>query len=198
MKTSTPRHEFEAATQHLETLRQQMGLLPEQQGPFDQALLGLSGALQSIQQAYTDLSRQNEECSVLCQSLEAECAYYLDIFENAPHARLLTDLSGTIQVANARASGLLGTSQASLAGQQLVAFFAEQDHEAFGRRLAQLQNGQEVRDWEVHLEPGTGEPVPISLDAVPASNSEHQIVGLQWLLRDISKQVRTEQALRKR
>ncbi len=91
MKASTPRHEFETAKQHLETLQQHTSLLPEQQGPFDQALLGLSGALQSLQQAYAELFRQNEECSVLCQNLEAECAHYRDISENASHALLLAE-----------------------------------------------------------------------------------------------------------
>ena len=198
MKTNLLRHEFETAKQHLETLRQQTGLLLEQQGPLDQALLGLSDTLQSLQQAYADLSRRNEECSVLCQSLEAECAYYRDIFDNAPHARLLTDLYGAIEAANAHAAGLLRASQASLAGQQLVAFLPEQDHEVFRRHLAQLQNGQEVRDWEVRLEPGTGETVPVSLDIVPTFSSEHEIIGLHWLLRDITRQVCAEQALRKR
>ena len=95
---------FEIAAQHLEVLRQQLDLLQDRQGAPQPALEGLTEALLALRHAYDDLSRQNLACATRCQGLETELAYYRDLFENAPHARLLTDLDGTIQVANTPAS----------------------------------------------------------------------------------------------
>jgi PAS domain S-box-containing protein len=194
-KTDSFRQEFETATQHLATLRRQLDPLPDAQGTPHPALEGLASALLALSQAHGELSRQNEACRARCQDLERERTYYRDVFEHAPHARVLTDLSGAIQVANVPASTLLRASQDSLAGQPLAAFLPEQDREAFCLNLAQLQTGGVLQDWEVHLQPASGDAVPASLDAVPVHDLEHRLEGFQWLLRDISRQAQAEDAL---
>jgi two-component system, NtrC family, sensor kinase len=118
------------------------------------------------------------------------------VFEHAPHARLLTDLSGAIQVANVAASTLLRASQESLTGRQLAASLPEHERDTLRLHLAQLQAGGVLQDWEVNLQPASGDAVPVSLDAVPVRDLEHRIVGFQWLLRDISRQAQAEEALR--
>ena len=111
--------ECEIATQHLQVLRRHLDLLPDGQGAPRAALVGLAKALSALEQAHGDLSRQNEACAAHCRDLEAERAYYRDAFEHAPHARLLTDLSGAIQAANTPASLLFRASKDALVGEQV-------------------------------------------------------------------------------
>ena len=189
-------HEFETARQQLETLRQQTGLLPEQQSPYDRAPTGLSGTLQRIQEAYAELSSQNEECVSACRSLEAERAYYRDVFEHAPHARLLTDVEGNIQVANVSAYRLLQAPPGALVGRPVTAYLPEEDREAVRLWIAELRAGHEVREWQVRLQASAGDTVPAELDGVPIHDVDGELAGLQWCLRDITQQARTEEALR--
>ncbi len=100
--TDSFRQELEIATQHLATLRTQTSVLPDQQGAPNPALEGLAAALLALRQAYGELAQQNEACIAHCQDLERERTYYRDLFECALQARLLTDLSAAIQVANAK------------------------------------------------------------------------------------------------
>ena len=189
--------EFEIAAQHLAALRQQLEQLPDRRNAPSPALEGLAQAMLALRQAHDDLSRQKEAGAAHCQDLEQQLGYYRDLFEHALHPRLLTDLSGVIREANAPASILLQTPQDELSGQQLAAFLPEQERETLSEQLAQLQAGGAVHGWEVTLQPFSGEAVAVCLDAVPVHGPRQQIVGLQWLLRDISRQAKAEEALRR-
>jgi PAS domain S-box-containing protein len=196
-ETDLFRQEFEIAAQHLEILRQQWALLPDQPGAPHPALEGMAEALLALKQAHDDdLSRQNEAYAARCQDLEQECACYRDVFEHAPHAHLLTDLSGAIQVANTPTSILFRASQDALVGEQLAAFLPEQVRETLAEHLAQLQAGEVLRGWEVCLQPPSGDRVEVALDAVPVPGLEHRLVALHWSVRDISRQVQADEALR--
>jgi PAS domain S-box-containing protein len=194
-ETDSFRQEFEIAAQRLEALRQQWALLPDQPGAPHPALEGMAEALLAVKQAHdADLSRQNQACADRCQGLEAELAHYRDLFENAPHARLQTDLNGAIQAVNAPASILFRASQDALVGEQLAAFLPEQARETLAEHLAQLQAGEVLRGWEVCLQPASGDRVEVSLDAVPVPGQEHRLVALQWSVRDITRQVRPKRS----
>ena len=189
------RQGFEIAAQHLAVLRQQLDLLPDRPGAPQRTLEGLAEAFLALKQAHDDLSRQNQACEARCQGLEAELAYYRDIFENAPHARLLTDLNGTIQAANTPASVLFRVSPDALTGEPLAVLLAEQTRETLAEHLAQLRAGGALYGWEVRLQTASGEAVAVSLDAVPVHGLEHRLVALQWQVRDIGRQKQAEDAL---
>ena len=196
-ETDLFRQEFEIAAQQLEFLRQQWALLPDQPDAPHPPLEGMAEALLALKQAHdADLSRQNQACADRCQVLETELAHYRDLFENAPHARLQTDLNATIQGVNAPASILFRASQDALVGEQLAAFLPEQVRKTLAEHLAQLQAGEALHGWEVCLQPASGDRVEVSLDAVPVPGPEHRLVALQWSVRDISRQVQAEEALR--
>jgi PAS domain S-box-containing protein len=194
-KTSSFSQEYELATQHLAALRRQLDRLPDRQDATLPALDELAQSLLALRKAHGDISRQNEEGAARCQGLGGQLAYYRDLFEHAPHARLLTDLSGAIQAANAPASILLQAPRDELNGQRLADFLPEQEREALSGHLARLQAGEALLGWEVYLHLPSGEAVPVSLDAVPIHGLEQQLVGLQWLVRDLSRQVQAEAAL---
>ncbi len=196
-KTDPFSQEFETATQYLTALRQQLERLPDRQDALPPALEGLSQALLALGQAHDDLSRQNEAGAARCREIEQQLAAHRDLFEHALHPRLLTDLSGAIREANAPASILLQTPQDEISGRPLAAILPEQERETLSKHLARLRAGGAVRDWEVTLRPPSGETVAVCLDAAPVRGLEQQIVGVQWLLRDISRQVKAEEALRR-
>jgi len=195
-KTDPFNQEFEIAAQHLTALRQRLERLPDRQDAPPPALEGLAQALLALRQAY--LSQQSEAGAARCQGLEQQLVTYRDLFEHAPHACLLTDFSGVIQIANAPASILLQASHDELRGRRLAAFLPKQECETLSMHLARLQAGDALLGWEVHLQPPSGEAVAVSLDAVPVHGPEGQLVGLQWLLREISRQVKAEEALSER
>jgi PAS domain S-box-containing protein len=196
-ETDSFRQGFEIAAQHLEVLRQQWDQLPDQPGAPHRALEGMAEALLALKQAHdADLSRQSQACEDRCQGLETELAYYHDLFDNAPHARLVTDLNGTIQATSTSAPILFRASKDALGGEPLAAFLPEHERAAFSFHLAELQAGGVLQEWETHLQPASGDPVPVSLDAVPVHGREHRPVALQWLMRDISQQVEAAEAVR--
>jgi PAS domain S-box-containing protein len=52
-----------------------------------------------------------------------------------------------------------------------------------------------VHDWEVRLQPASGDPVSASLSAAPVLGQELRPVAVQWVLRDVSRQAAAELAL---
>ncbi len=196
MTTDALLQQFDLARKHLMALQQQTPAFPGQPEAPNPTLQGLAANLLALQQGFDDLIRQNEACMARCREWEAGHAFYQSIFEFTPHARLLTDLDGIIQSANAPALDLLGVAEGSLIGQPLSLFLAVPDQQGLGQQLERLRSGENLMDWTVGLLAG-GAIVPASLDAVPIYSTERRVMGLQWLLRDISRQAATEEPLRR-
>jgi PAS domain S-box-containing protein len=117
-----------------------------------------------------------------------------ELFEGAPEACLVTDLAGTIQEANPRATTILHVAPPRLLGRCLSAFLAV-DRAAFHARLNELQGGQPVHDWEVSVRPWHHAPFPTLLSSTPARTPQGQLMGLRWWLRDLTPLKRAEEAL---
>ncbi len=61
--------------------------------------------------------------------LERERSKYIDLFEHAPDAYLVTDPAGVICEANLAAGALFGAEPSSLTGRSLIAFVTQQDRD---------------------------------------------------------------------
>src|SRR5262249_36323320 len=85
-------------------------------GVAAEAVVELETALEELTVAEQTLLAQNEQLLAAQEQVEAERRRYSDLFEFAPDAYLVTDLSGTIGEANWAASALLGRPQARLVG----------------------------------------------------------------------------------
>ena len=65
---------------------------------------------------------QAEELARLCARLEGERAKYVDLFENAPDAYVVTTAHGILSEANIAAGRLFGVTARALVGKALIGF----------------------------------------------------------------------------
>ena len=127
---------------------------------------------------------------------EAERQRYQELFDFAPDGYVVTDATGTIQEANRAIATLLAVPQDFLVGKPLVVFVAEKDRKAFHIQLTRLTESQRLEDWEVYLQPREGKPFPAAITTSIIRNPEDKLVGLRWLIRDITERKEAEEALK--
>ncbi len=179
----------QVAQEQLDLLRRHEALAPELRAPLREAIEGFSIALEELHVAQEELYQQNEELLEARQDLEAERRRYQELFDFAPDGYLVTDAFGIIQEANRAAMDLLNVRKDFLEGKVLPIFLAAEDREEFSTRLANMRRGKAqagAEEWETKLKPRHGLPFPAALTVAPVHDEEGQLVGLRWLLRDIT------------
>ncbi|MBD2243853.1 ATP-binding protein [Nostoc sp. FACHB-888] len=154
-------------------------------------------ALEKLQRANEDLQQHNEELSNTQQSLIAERQRYQELFEEVPDAYFVTDTKGLIQEANSAATTLLNISKSGLLGKLLEIYLLEKEIIAFHLKLNHLRDHAEIPDWkmqewEVNLRPHNRTPIIAAVKVVAIRNQQGKLVGLRWILRDISESKRTQ------
>jgi PAS domain S-box-containing protein len=93
--------------------------------------------------------------------------HYLELFESAPTAYLITDRAGTIEDANGAAVDLFQRRRRQLIGRPLAALIALDQRHAFRSRLRALGAGE--ADWTSIAEaPGLRLAVKFSARLMPA------------------------------
>lgn len=122
---------------------------------------------------------------------------YRELFELAPDPYLVTDVHGTIREANAAAANLLGVEAGSLRGKSIQSFFDDSSRSQYTKQLDRLCDIERIADWEIWITaPRTRQrtPVVVSLSRAPARDDNK--IGYRWILHDITRQKRAEDALR--
>jgi PAS domain S-box-containing protein len=132
-----------------------------------------------------EVRSQNAELVGMREQLRGRLDRYRSLFELAPVAYLVTDRLGTVQEANQRATGLLGSGQRFVTGRPLTMFVAGEERAWFRQRLGQLGDAG-VQEWELRLQPRRGSPrsVVVTVEAIPGRPSE-----LRWVLREAADAV---------
>ena len=156
--------------------------------------------LEELQIANEDLQHQNEELSNTQQALIAQRQRYQELFEEVPDAYFVTDTKGLIQEVNSAATTLLNISKSVLLGKLLGIYVIEKEIIAFHLKLTHLRDHAEIPDWkmqewEVNLRPCNKTPIIAAVKVVAVRNQEGRLVGLRWILRDISESKQTEAKL---
>ena len=192
--------------QQIETMRQRMDALLQESTAFpamQRALLPvameeLSTALEELQVAGEELHQQNEELVATRQMAEVERQRYQELFDFAPDGYIVTDAGGTIQEANRAAAVLLRVPQDFLVDKPLIVFVAREEHKAFHNQLTRLQQGdvEKTQNWEMRMQPRDAAPFPADLTVAPVRDAEGNVVGLRWLVRDVTERKWMESALR--
>jgi two-component sensor histidine kinase/PAS domain-containing protein len=160
--------------------------------PMPQALVE---AVEELTTTVEELQAMNED---LTQSQEASIASqrrYQELFEGVPEAYLVTDLQGLIQEANRPTAHLFNIDRAHLTGLPLAVFIDQDMRSSFWDQLAWLQNGAEVREWVIRVQPRHLPAVPVVCHVAPSRNAEGALTGLRWLLRNLKAQQRAQEAL---
>lgn len=198
--TSTKNQEIEAFLRLLDTFHrhiqdfcQEIGSSAYISASLSYGLINqLQLALEELQVAQEEILQQNEELFMSKQTAQAEIARYQDLFEFSPEAYLVTDCHGVISEANHAAVSLFQVPKERLIGKSVASFVVVEDREAFRTQLSQVNQGIELKDWEVFFQPKQGEPFPVALTVNAAKNCR---VSLRWLVRDIRAQKAHEKAL---
>ncbi|MEH2027356.1 sensor domain-containing protein [Nostoc sp.] len=180
-------------SQQIEKLRSQVqGLLQcNRTKPNSQQEI-ITEAFEELNTAMEELLTASEELEVTRAAVEKERQHYQDLFEFAPYGYLVTNTVGTIQEANHVAASLLGLQQKYLVGKPLILFIAQQDRQCFS---SQMQNLQELLNWEINLQPRRGRPFPASVKASVVYDLEGKQLGWRWLLCNISERKQAEEML---
>ncbi|MBC1219895.1 PAS domain S-box protein [Nostoc sp. UCD121] len=157
-------------------------------------------ALEEMQIANEDLQQQNEELFNAQQSLIAQGQRYQELFEEVPDAYLVTDPTGVIQEANSAAQNMLNISKNFLLGKPLGIFVLEKELIAFHLKVTHLSDRAEIPDWkmqewEANMRPRNKTPIVAAMKVAAIRNQQGNLVGLRWLVRDISESKRIQAKL---
>jgi two-component system, NarL family, invasion response regulator UvrY len=155
----------------------------------------LHTALEELHVAEEEQYQQNEALVAARLSAEVERQRYQELFDFAPDGYLVTDSNGIIQEANRAAAALLGVPQPQLLDKALTDFIAEEERPTFSAFLPRLLQLECMQDWEIRLQPWAGATFPTEL-TVAAIHTVQGVVGLRWMLRDISLRKQAEEALK--
>ena len=136
-------------------------------------------------------------------SLERERQHFVELFELAPDAYLVTDVDGTVREANQAAGDLLGVGPPHLRGRALVRFV---DDASTGELRAFMLRHVDsccddmraaARELSFVLRVGDDSTRHVSATVAAVRDRDGRCVGLRWLLRDVSDRVRVDREVRR-
>lgn len=139
-----------------------------------------------VEMALEELDVMWEELQGQSELLSRESQRYVEFFDFAPDAYVVTDVGGNIREANRAALELLGANRAALVHRPLSGFVAESDRVGFlSHFVGVLVNQVDRAAWEACVQPTAGAPqrALFSLRAIPLSKSG--VGGLCWLIRPL-------------
>jgi len=161
------------------------------------ALEELASSIEELHVAAEELRAQNDELAAAHNALEAERRRYLDLFDFAPDPYVVTSADGTIREANRAAAALLGVTQQYLMGKPLSVFVPEAARRAFRMTVFAVARDPGVtgRAWDLDIEARDGRQTPVAV-TVTAQRTGDEVVGLRWLLRDVTERRRFDRTIR--
>jgi PAS domain S-box-containing protein len=196
MKEDRLARQVESARSRLDALHQRAGTSVSQQRLLDEALQELSVALEELQVSAEEMRSYNDELAASREEVEAERRKYRELFDFAPAGYLVTDPSGNIRKANRAAAAMLDCRRESLVRKPMISFLAEKDHKEFFELLNRLVREDVPGEWRIQLKLwDKTEVFPAALSVSRIFDSQGRLVGLRWLVRDISERIQTEKVL---
>ena len=155
----------------------------------------LTEVVEELTSTIEELHTVNEDLTTSQQAAIESQRHYQELFDEVPEAYLVTDLQGLIQEANRMAAHLLHLDRSQLFGLPLAVCIAWEERRAFRTQLASLQNGSEVREWVLRVQPPHQPAVQVACHVAPARDREGRLIGLRWLLRDLKAQQQARETL---
>jgi PAS domain S-box-containing protein len=170
------------------------------------AVADLQREVAHLRTAVDVLQRQNAELVSIRQAFEVERRRYREMFESAPDGYVLTNLNGNIREANRVAAALLGVRPDSLRNKSLLAFMDDDARAELEPTLVRWRDAESPQAQElppivrgsIRLRVYKGAFFPAEYAISPMRDEHDHIIGLRWMLRDLSESTRTAQALRER
>jgi PAS domain S-box-containing protein len=182
--------------QQTQTFSDQVADTPVGKRDLIETFAELQVALEELRVAEEELREQNDLLEVARYQVEVERQRYQDLFDFAPDGYIVTNTEGIIQEANHAAVTMLNVTKKFFIGKPLINFVPEEERRAFRSQLNRLRNINRIQDWEIRLQSRYGSIFYCSLSIVTILDSSNNLVGLRWLLRDITIRKQAEEQLR--
>jgi PAS domain S-box-containing protein len=163
---------------------------------LQEAYAELSVANEELQSALEDLIAVSEELQQRNLQLTLERQRYQDLFDFAPDGYLVTDTNGVIQEANQAAALLLSVERKYLVGKPVSVFTSETDRRAFYDCVNQSSAMLQPQTWQLSFRSRQGHLFLAEVTIASICDLSGAIVGLRWLIRDITSRKQTESALK--
>ena len=135
------------------------------------------------------------ELAAAADPLAPELRGYRELVSLAGDGYVVTDRAGLVHEASGAVERLLGVSPESLVGRPLPARVAKGHRREFRRHLLDLRAAGEPLAWETVFTSAAGAEVPVAVRAVAVRDAQEEVVGIRWLLRDITRRRQAEQEL---
>jgi PAS domain S-box-containing protein len=169
----------------------------------------LNNSLEELATVEEQLKSQNEALLEARQEIEDERQRYQDLFDFAPGSYLETDLNGTILEANKPAAFLLNLPQEMLPGRILTNFVDVEERRSFRDILSQARkkisaerksdsqnsdlNITPLPEMEIRLHPEKKNTFLAAVNTSIVQKGQKKVI--RWLIRDVTEQKKTEEAL---
>lgn len=149
-------------------------------------------ALEELQVAVEELHQQNDALSEALENVAEEQKHYLDLFNFAPEAYLVTNLEGTIREANRRSAQLLEIEKEFLVDKPLSLYVVEEDRSSFRSELTRRLQEDSFQEWEMCLKSREGQILHVACVVSAIRDRQGLPTGFRWAIRDISHRKRVE------
>ncbi len=167
----------------------------EQPSLLNECLEELGTALEELYTAEEELRQANDDLVQAWSFAEQERRRYQELFEFAPDAYLVTDIYGRILEANRAAVTLFNISSLYLINKLLINFIPESERKKFRSILNELPTLHRVQEWELYFSPRDSVMFYGSITVEVIRDLENNIIGLRWLIRDITSRKQAEEQL---
>jgi PAS domain S-box-containing protein len=153
--------------------------------------------MEELEVSTEEIKAQNEALELAQSRIDIEAQRYRELFEDAPDGYIVTDENGIIVESNRATTELLGIDSRLLLSKPLIVFVHSADRRVLLTALHEVQDGrgESVVDFEVRFAPLRGRAFAASVHAAASRVAPGVARTVRWLVRDVSRQVLTEEAL---
>ncbi|MBD2311515.1 PAS domain S-box protein [Desertifilum sp. FACHB-1129] len=162
----------------------------------------LPNVIEELHVAIEELHQQNEELVEARIAIERERQRYQELFDFAPDPYLVTTIQGRIVEANYSAEKLFNVRRKNLCGKPLSIFIDREGHHDFYLKLVKLKSSPSeadagnrqvvLQDWETIIKPRNQSSFPATISVSSIYDSQKQLLGWRWLIRDITQRKQAE------
>ncbi len=159
----------------------------------------LQARFEELQKAQRALRHQNEQLAASREAVETERSRYWELFNSAPIGYIITNAQGLIHQVNTAAANLLNQPAEALERVPLARMLQQELLPEFFSRVHRLarQRVDIIESWETVIQPHDRQPFPCMLLANRVEDRHGRLVGLRWILRDISERKQAEERAQK-
>jgi PAS domain S-box-containing protein len=185
-------------TAHLRLTTGQRGSPPLEQPEegAGETVHDLKLALEELRVAGEELRQRNEELAAAHLEVEAERRRYHELFDLAPDAYVVTNVSGIITEANQSASSLLGIAPQYLVGKAIATYILVEDRARFRGLLSDAHRQPGARSAPFRLRTRAGTRLYVELTYSVMHDVDGASTGFRWLIRDVTEQERLSHQIR--